>query len=126
MERVVGEWLVLKCCDSTAVCKSGVSTWGTARFPQVFVHYDVRVERVLLKSCVYLGNKACYDFRFELSLKMGRVYMPGPKRLVAETTGCYDFPETSHNARLHCSALVEVARGRFFPVREPFSPPFNP
>ena len=34
IERVVGEWLVLKCCDSTAV----------------------GVERVPLKSSVYIGN----------------------------------------------------------------------
>ena len=41
IERVVAEWLVLKCC----------STWGTAGFPQVFVRCDandVCLERPLV------------------------------------------------------------------------------
>ena len=38
-----------------------------------------------------LGEQgACYGFRF---------YMPETKRLVAEKAGCYDSPETRHNAR---------------------------
>ena len=57
IERVVGEWLVLKCCDSTAVCLERVPLKRRAYmgnglfFPQVFVRYDandVCLERRLL------------------------------------------------------------------------------